>query len=175
MFLRSSEAFWNPDSEQGWETQQVRCQRLCTSHFLALIQKHSNPFCIRNRQKGNSPDRKKYNGVPYPVLCVCIAALRPENCSRKSSCSCGNVESSSSVTQQSADLQCYHSMSSIQKKANFSEKKRSTAERTWRSKFENNIVRAGLAGLLAHLKVTSSATRAVLLPGTLATRSQLTV
>lgn len=57
---------------------------------------------------------KKIYAALCLVLCVCFAALRLENCSSKSSGSCDNVESSSSVTQQSADSQCYHSMSSIE-------------------------------------------------------------
>lgn len=59
-------------------------------------------------------NKKKIYAALCLVLCVCFAALRLENCSSKSSGSCDNVESSSSVTQQSADSQCYHSMSSIE-------------------------------------------------------------
>lgn len=70
-----------------------------------------------NRRKTlRGGNKNKPYSAPHPVLGVCFAALRLENCSSESSGTCDNVESSSSVTRQSADLHCYNSVSSLKKR-----------------------------------------------------------
>lgn len=95
----------------------------CSAENTARL-KPTHPGCVPaptltpgkfpSYEKGKNNKKKKIYAALCLVLCVCFAALRLENCSSKSSGSCDNVESSSSVTQQSADSQCYHSMSSIE-------------------------------------------------------------